>query len=125
VDRLHPSERGHRLLARLAGADLAERGLPPVALPAAEPGNPEPSLWAQAHGMATKGTGWLVRRSRDLVSQLLRLAARRRWLEGTLLLVHLAGCLADSYGDVLRHLHAAGQGDPGPKGPDQQVPGPW
>ena len=81
VDRLHPSERGHRLLARLAGAGLAERGVPPVALPDAEPANPEPSLWAQAHWMATKGTGWLVRRSRDLVPQLFRLAAAEWWHE--------------------------------------------
>ena len=34
VDRLHPSERGHRLLARLAAARLAERGLPRWRCPA-------------------------------------------------------------------------------------------
>jgi hypothetical protein len=33
--------------------------------------------------------------------------------------------LAGSYGDVLRHLHAAGRGGSGPNGPEQQAPGPW
>ena len=79
VDRLHPSERGHRLLARLFAARLAEIGMPPHAMPDPEPANPEPSAWAQAHWMATKGTGWIVRRSRDLVPRLLQLAAREWW----------------------------------------------
>ncbi len=74
VDRLHPSERGHRLLARLFAARLAEYGFAPVVLPDPEPANPEPSALAQAGWMATKGTGWLVRRSRDLVPDLLHLA---------------------------------------------------
>jgi len=81
VDRLHPSERGHRLLARLFGTGLAERGLPMLALPGPEPASPEPSAWAQARWMATKGTGWLVRRSRDLVPRLLQLAVTEWWHE--------------------------------------------
>lgn len=40
VDRLHPSERGHRLLARLFAARLAEYGLAPLALPDPEPAQP-------------------------------------------------------------------------------------
>ena len=79
VDRLHPSERGHRLLARLFAARLAELGVPPHAMPDPEPVNPEPSAWAQAHWMATKGTTWIVRRSRDLVPRLLQLAAQEWW----------------------------------------------
>lgn len=79
VDRLHPSERGHRLLARLFAARLAELGMPVHAMPDPEPVNPEPSAWAQAHWMATKGTTWIVRRSRDLVPRLLQLAAREWW----------------------------------------------
>ncbi len=74
VDRLHPSERGHRLLARLFAARLAEHGMAPLAPPDPEPANPEPSAWAQAGWIATKGTGWLIRRSRDLVPGLARLA---------------------------------------------------
>ena len=38
VDRLHPSERGHRLLARMFAERLAERGMPPLAPPDPEPG---------------------------------------------------------------------------------------
>jgi hypothetical protein len=79
VDRLHPSERGHRLLAGMFAARLAERGMPPVAPPDPEPANPEPGAWRQAHWMATKGTGWMVRRSRDLLPGLLHLALAEWW----------------------------------------------
>jgi lysophospholipase L1-like esterase len=79
VDRLHPSERGHRLLARLFAARLAQRGIVPLALPDPEPANPEPSAWAQAHWMATKGTAWLVRRSHDLLPKLTQLALHEWW----------------------------------------------
>ncbi len=79
VDRLHPSERGHRLLAGMFAARLAERGMPPVAPPDPEPANPEPGAWRQAHWMATKGTGWMVRRSRDLLPGLLQLALAEWW----------------------------------------------
>ncbi len=40
VDRLHPSERGHRMLAAMFAARLAERGMPPLAPPDPEPGQP-------------------------------------------------------------------------------------
>lgn len=79
VDRLHPSERGHRMLARMFAERLAERGMPPLAPPDPEPANPEPSAWRQAHWMATKGTGWMVRRSRDLLPGLLQLALAEWW----------------------------------------------
>ncbi len=79
VDRLHPSERGHRMLAGMFAARLAERGMPPHAPPDPEPANPEPSAWRQAHWMATKGTGWMVRRSRDLLPGLLQLALAEWW----------------------------------------------
>jgi lysophospholipase L1-like esterase len=79
VDRLHPSERGHRLLAGMFAARLAERGMSPLAPPDPEPVNPEPSAWRQAHWMATKGTGWMVRRSRDLLPGLLQLALAEWW----------------------------------------------
>lgn len=57
----------------------AAAGMPPHVMPDPEPANPEPSAWAQAHWMATKGTGWIVRRSRDLVPRLLQLAAKEWW----------------------------------------------
>ena len=54
VDRLHPSERGHRLLARMFAERLAERGMPPLVPP--DPGRPTPS---RAPG--ARPTGWLPR----------------------------------------------------------------
>ncbi len=75
VDRLHPSERGHRLLAT-SFFDLvaAQLGVPPERRPDPEPGNPEPTFAAKAWWMATRGTKWLLDRSTDLVPSLLRLA---------------------------------------------------
>ncbi len=74
VDRLHPSERGHRLIARRFHALLAEAGVPVGAEPGAEPTNPPPTRLAEFCWMATKGTAWVVRRSTDLVPGLLALA---------------------------------------------------
>ena len=44
--------------------------------PDPEPSSPPPTRLAQAGWMATKGTAWLVRRSRDLVPALVGLAVR-------------------------------------------------
>jgi lysophospholipase L1-like esterase len=74
VDRLHPSERGHRLIARRFHALLAEAGFPVDAEPGAEPVNPPPTRLAEFCWMATKGTAWVVRRSTDLVPSLLGMA---------------------------------------------------
>jgi lysophospholipase L1-like esterase len=76
VDRLHPSERGHRHIARRFHEGLTAAGLPVGPAPDAEPGNPPPSRLAQAGWLATKGTAWIVRRSTDLVPVLLMMAAR-------------------------------------------------
>ncbi|MGW1099080.1 SGNH/GDSL hydrolase family protein [Streptomyces sp. NPDC002455] len=75
VDRLHPGERGHRRLAAGFHRLLAERGLALGARPAHEPGQPPPTRVAGALWLATRGTGWLARRSTDLLPQLLGLAA--------------------------------------------------
>jgi hypothetical protein len=74
VDRLHPSERGHRLIARRFHAMLAAAGHPVGPPPGAEPVNPPPSRVAELAWMATKGTAWVVRRSTDLVPSLLAMA---------------------------------------------------
>ena len=89
VDRLHPSERGHRLLAGsfhdlLCGAALRRAAPGGVGLgwaefvvgsrPGGEPENPPPTRAAQLRWLATKGTGWLVARSTDLVPALAWLA---------------------------------------------------
>src|SRR5689334_24794436 len=80
VDRLHPNERGHRLIACRFHALLAAADFP-VASPGPdpEPSSPPPNRLAEVHWMATKGTAWLVRRSRDLVPALVGLAVRE-WL---------------------------------------------
>lgn len=67
VDRLHPSERGHRLLAGgfaalLEGAGFAVRS--PVSLDCA--GGREVRAVHRAAWLVVKGLPWLVRRGRDL-----------------------------------------------------------
>jgi lysophospholipase L1-like esterase len=79
VDRLHPNERGHRLIACRFHALLAASGYPVGAAPDPEPASTPPTRLAEAGWMATKGTAWLFRRSRDLVPALLMLAVRE-WL---------------------------------------------
>jgi lysophospholipase L1-like esterase len=81
VDRLHPNERGHRLIACRFHALLAAFGYPVGPGPDPEPSSPPPTRLAEAGWMATKGTAWLVRRSRDLVPALVGLAVRE-WLTG-------------------------------------------
>lgn len=75
VDRLHPNERGHRLIARSFHGLLADIGHPVGAAPAAEPTNRPPGRLAEFTWMATKGTAWVVRRSTDMVPYLLAMAA--------------------------------------------------
>jgi lysophospholipase L1-like esterase len=74
VDRLHPSERGHRLIARRFHALLAEAGQPVGPAPGAEPLEEPPSRAEQMAWMATKGTAWVAKRSTDLVPNLLAMA---------------------------------------------------
>jgi lysophospholipase L1-like esterase len=74
VDRLHPSERGHRYIARRFHALLGEAGHVLKPPPGAEPMNEPPSKAEQFAWMATKGTAWVVRRSTDLVPSLLAMA---------------------------------------------------
>jgi lysophospholipase L1-like esterase len=76
ADRLHPNERGHRLIARRFHAQLTETGLLLADPPGAEPQNPPPSKLAVVGWMATKGTAWVVKRSTDLVPHLLAMAAK-------------------------------------------------
>jgi lysophospholipase L1-like esterase len=74
VDRLHPSERGHRHIARRFHALLAEAGHLLNPPPGAEPMNEPPTQLEQLAWMATKGTVWVLRRSTDLVPNLLAMA---------------------------------------------------
>lgn len=80
VDRLHPSERGHRLIARSYHELLGEAGVALGEAPGAEPINPPPTRRDQFRWMATKGTRWLLDRSTDLVPYLFAMALREWWL---------------------------------------------
>ncbi len=85
ADRLHPSELGHRLLARQFHALLAARGCAAGPPPSPLPERPPPGRGASTWWMATRGTRWVLARSTDLLPGLLRLAcveARHR-LAGT------------------------------------------
>jgi hypothetical protein len=73
VDRLHPSERGHRLVACAYASLLGVPG------PSREPSSAGPTRRAQLGWLATKGTRWVVDRSRDLVPYLVGMAAAEWW----------------------------------------------
>jgi lysophospholipase L1-like esterase len=83
VDRLHPSERGHRLIARRFHALLAEAGHTLAPAPGAEPMEEPPTRAEQLAWMATKGTAWVAKRSTDLVPNLLAMAFAE-WRSGHL-----------------------------------------
>jgi lysophospholipase L1-like esterase len=76
VDRLHPNERGHRLIAcrfwDALGSYPAFRGTRPDPSPT----SPPPTRREQVTWMATRGTAWLLRRSVDLVPYLLFITIR-------------------------------------------------
>jgi lysophospholipase L1-like esterase len=74
IDRLHPSELGHRALARAYGELLAAEGLdfePPGLAPS---GGFEPSWRRDLAWMVGQGAPWFGRRARDLGPWALKLA---------------------------------------------------
>lgn len=74
VDRLHPSELGHRVLARAFAEQLAAEGLdftPPSEMSA---GGYEPSWRRDLTWMVAEGAPWMGRRARDLGPWAVRLA---------------------------------------------------
>ncbi|MFH8626792.1 SGNH/GDSL hydrolase family protein [Streptomyces vietnamensis] len=85
ADRLHPGERGHRAVAAGFHGLLAARGIVHGAPPPTEPAQPPPTRTEALLWLATAGTGWVLRRSRDLLPQLLLLAGAelRHWADGT------------------------------------------
>ncbi|NGN62891.1 SGNH/GDSL hydrolase family protein [Streptomyces sp. A7024] len=82
VDRLHPSELGHRVLARAFHAELVGAGLAAGAPPGADPETPAPSVLDGARWLAFEGTRWVAQRCTDLLPGLLGLAVAesRYWL---------------------------------------------
>jgi len=79
VDRLHPSERGHRLIARRFHDLITAAGVLAGPPPDAEPSSPPPTRLAEIGWLATKGTAWVLRRSTDLVPGLVVLAVKEHW----------------------------------------------
>ena len=76
VDRLHPSERGHRHIACRFHDQLARAGHPVGPRPGIEPTSPPPTRRDELTWMATKGTKWVLRRCTDLLPYLLAMAVR-------------------------------------------------
>ncbi|MFF1422452.1 SGNH/GDSL hydrolase family protein [Streptomyces sp. NPDC058280] len=74
ADRLHPGERGHRMIAARFHELLTARGLTLGPPPALEADQPPPTRTAALRWLATSGTGWVARRCKDLLPELLRLA---------------------------------------------------
>lgn len=74
VDRLHPSEHGHRLLARGFHTALAATGLPVGPPPALTLDGPPPTRAGSVLWMATRGTRWVADRCTDLLPGLVGLA---------------------------------------------------
>jgi len=81
VDRLHPNERGHRLIACRFWDRLADAGLAVTDRPGAEPTSAPPSRRDDVWWMATKGTAWFLRRSIDLIPYMLFMAAREALIQ--------------------------------------------
>ena len=79
VDRLHPNERGHRLIASRFWDCLAAAGHEVADKPGTEPTSLPPTRRDDMFWMATKGTKWFLRRSIDLIPYLFFMAARE-WL---------------------------------------------
>ncbi len=92
ADRLHPSEKGHRMLAHAFHLLLVQQGLANGPAPRLTPDQPPPGRGASVWWMATRGTRWVVERSTDLLPDLLRLAAEeyRHRRRGTAALLDLA-----------------------------------
>ncbi|GAA0941108.1 hypothetical protein GCM10009575_056310 [Streptomyces rhizosphaericus] len=126
VDRLHPSELGHRLLAREFHGALRARSIATGAPPSLELDGVAPSRAASAWWMATRGTRWIADRCTDLLPGLVSLAALewRHRLRGTGHLLEdrdrratLAALTAVTRGPAPAHLPHPSTTDPLPQPP--------
>lgn len=66
IDRLHPSELGHRHLAGEFARHLQRRGYRVAAPESDAPGMKRPHVWGDALWLVTEGVPWLGRRAHDL-----------------------------------------------------------
>jgi lysophospholipase L1-like esterase len=78
VDRLHPSELGHRMLARALAARIAEAGLAAAEVSLDCAGGRAAGRVAHWAWLLCKGIPWLCRRGRDLVPHALATLLRAR-----------------------------------------------
>ncbi len=78
VDRLHPSERGHRLIAGRLWDLLAAAGISVSDRPGSAPTSPVPTRRDDMMWMATKGTRSVLRRSVELIPYLLSSPSKRK-----------------------------------------------
>ncbi|MFJ8002356.1 SGNH/GDSL hydrolase family protein [Streptomyces sp. NPDC096310] len=85
ADRLHPGERGHRMIAVRFHAALTARGFALGPPPDPDPDRSPPTRAESLRWLATSGTGWVARRCRDLLPELLRLAGDEvtHWARGS------------------------------------------
>lgn len=75
VDRLHPSELGHRRLAWTCAERLSTMGLRATFPDLERAGGVPPSRWSDLSWLVTKGAPWLGRRAGDLAPWAVRLVA--------------------------------------------------
>jgi lysophospholipase L1-like esterase len=118
ADRLHPGERGHRMVAVRVHRLLADAGLADGAPPRAEPELPPPTWAARMKWLATKGTAWVLRRSTDLLPQLAALAGQevRHWARGTTARLDVRASRACAAA-LAALTEGPDDGRPGPAGP--------
>ncbi|WP_322938076.1 SGNH/GDSL hydrolase family protein [Nocardioides bizhenqiangii] len=77
IDRFHPSEIGHRALARAMATRLNQQGYD-FPLPSPSPAGGLPASWKRDLGwMVAEGAPWMGRRAKDLAPWV----ARRAWAE--------------------------------------------
>ena len=81
VDRLHPSELGHRLLARAFAGRVAEAGLVAGEVSLACSGGRVVTRTQRAAWLIVKGLPWLLRRGSDLVPHLVVAMLRAAFAE--------------------------------------------
>ena len=77
IDRMHPSPIGHRWLARVVAAALSQRGLV-IVTGDEDPVPPTPRRWVQLVWFIAAGVPWAVKRSVDLLPELVSVVVADR-----------------------------------------------
>jgi lysophospholipase L1-like esterase len=80
IDRLHPSERGHRLVACGFADLLADAGWPLVGRPGVDPDGDGAGSWVHTWWLARQAAAWVAERCADLGPSLAGAAVRQAWV---------------------------------------------